>query len=248
MEEMSLTTVPIEAINRDLPAAPDKRRIESLRRLGQKSPVVLEFDGTVYRIVAGNRRVADLEAMGKTEVTALVVPASGDSFDHLIHALALNLSRSFNPMHEALLIEQLLALKDDNGRRRYSQTDIAGFLGVSQGVIAQRVSLLRLIPELRTKVALGEMTIKAARTAQKLTKAEQEKLLAGQNLTIDAVNEALRQEQAGIVDLSSIDTPAVPVLPGVFIEPGKLAALAMDRQPVEFEWNGLKFRVEIEEE
>jgi hypothetical protein len=92
------------------------------------------------------------------------------------------------------------------------------------------------------------MTIKAARTAQKLTKAEQEKLLAGQNLTIDAVNEALRQEQAEIVDLSSIDTPAVPVLPGVFIEPGRLAALAMDGQPVMFEWNGLKFRVEIEEQ
>ena len=63
MEEMILATVPIEAISRELPAAPDKRRVQSLQLLGQLNPVVLEQDEAGhYRIIAGNRRVADLEA------------------------------------------------------------------------------------------------------------------------------------------------------------------------------------------
>lgn len=197
---MKLKTVSIDDIQ-DAPAARSKARQRSLLALGQRFPAKVRLVNGYYEIVDGRRRVQDAQAAGLEEV--LVVVEEMDEDQAAMDALVANLSRSPNPMNEAHLLGRLT----DKG---YTQEQLARALGVSQGLISQRLALLDLIPALQSKLKRGEMTLSAARAARKLPSADQERLVGLDRVTVGAAQGALRSYQSEMVDLSTLDVPEGP--------------------------------------
>lgn len=196
-----LTTISIEAI-KNVPAPVAKGRQQSLIHLGQVDPVRVRLDDDgLYIITDGRRRVANMLAAGISEVE-VIVEEIGET-QAALHALALNMSRSHSPMTEAKLIAKLV----DKG---HTQQQIAEMLGVTQGVVSQRLGLLDLIPELQQRLEVGEMTMTAARAARKLPKKDQAELAKLDKVTVKSADEILRGYQAAMVDLSVIDIPDLP--------------------------------------
>lgn len=202
-----LTMVPMHLIQ-DVPAPISKVRQESLEELGQIQPVRLRPVPGGYEIVDGRRRVANLKAQGAVWVEALVEEV--DDITASFHSLALNISGSHNPMFEAREIEKLLGKVNPATGKRFTQKEIAGKLGVTQGVISQRISLLKLIEPLRHKLEMNLMTLGAARMALKLPASDQERLAGLDKVTVKAADQELREYQAEEIDLSSLNLPTAP--------------------------------------
>ena len=193
-----LTKIAISAINGS-PAPVSKARQVSLTELGQIDPIrVRQLPNSRYEIINGRRRVANLAAAGVTEVEAIIEDADQEAAAW--SALALNMSGSPSPMVEARLISDLIALG-------YTQKVIARRLGITQGNVSQRVGLMALIPPLQDALESGEMVLTAARMVVKLPENEQAAFYAAGDLTTEAAKEALRNWQAGEVELSGIDIP-----------------------------------------
>lgn len=198
----TLETVLIQLIN-DTPAATSRPRQTSLIELGQVNPVRLRptSDGR-FEIVDGRRRIADAKVAGIETVTALVESLSDDQAT--LYSLV-QMSRSPNPMMEAKEIAKLL--------RTRTQQQVAKSLGITQAVVSQRVGLLDLIPELQDRLEVGEMTLTAARSAKKLSAEAQATLAKEEKVTVKVTEDLLRNYQAEMVDLSSIDIPSLNPLP-----------------------------------
>ena len=64
---------------------------------------------------------------------------------------------TLNPIDQATLFRHLMR------ERRWSQTRVAEFLGVSQGRVGEYVKLLELPPEVRDRVARGTLGVRAAK-------------------------------------------------------------------------------------
>jgi len=193
-----LTRIAISAIN-SVPAPISKARQVSLTELGQIDPIrVRQLPDGHYEIINGRRRVANLTAAGVTEVEAIIEDADQEAAAW--SALALNMSGSPSPIVEARLISDLIDLG-------YTQKVIARRLGITQGNVSQRLSLMALISPLRDALESGEMVLTAARMVVKLPEGEQAAFYAAGDLTTEAAKETLRDWQAGEVDLSGIDIP-----------------------------------------
>lgn len=225
---LQLLNVPIDLIN-DVPAPVAKARQLSLIELGQIEPIRLRpATNGRYDIVDGRRRVAEMVANGEKNIKALVEFL--DDTQSALHALALNISRSHSPMVEARLLASLL----EHG---HTQQGIAKKLGVTQGLISQRLGLLDLIPELQSRLVLGTMTMSAARAARKLPTADQQRLALLDKITVKAAQEMLRGYQAEMVDLSAINIPEIPAEPTtVLLTTAQFEALAQGK-PVEIKIN-----------
>ncbi|MFJ9447133.1 ParB/RepB/Spo0J family partition protein [Kitasatospora sp. NPDC101235] len=124
----------------------------------------------LYVVVAGHRRLAAAMRAGLREVPAYVNDEAAP--DPLVWAVAENLLRvGLDPIQEA---EALRVLTDPPPRGRgMAQTKVAKGIGKTQGFVSQRIALLNLVPELRAKVASGELGLKAARAFVALPKDDQ---------------------------------------------------------------------------
>ncbi len=216
-------TISIESI-KDTPAPTSKARQQSLIELGQIEPIRLRaIDAGLYEIIDGRRRLADLIANGAIEVEAFIETI--DDARAALHGLVLNVSRSHSPMVEARLLAQLI-------EKGYTQQQLAVILGVSQGLIAQRLGLLDLTPELQEALELGRMTLTAARSARKLPKPGQAELAQIDKITVQAAQDALRGHQSEMIDLSAIDIPALPSPAShtITLTPAQLAALGTGQE------------------
>lgn len=184
------------------PAPVSKARQTSLLELGQVDPIrVRPSEDGRYEIINGRRRVANLVANGAKEVEVIIDHVTDEDADW--QALALNMSGSPSPMVEARIIGKMVD-------RDYTQKEIARRLGITQGNVSQRLSLLALIPELQGQLETSQITLTAARMICKLPEADQVSLLAEEQITVELAKDALRQYQAGEVDLSVIDIPSPP--------------------------------------
>lgn len=108
-------------------------------------------------VVHGNRRLAAATAAGLDEVPVIVHErlARDDSFDESV--LIENVHRKdLPPLREAALLQELVD-KHGSGRK------VAAAVGKTSGWVTQRLSLLKLVPQLQAKLAGGELTIVAAR-------------------------------------------------------------------------------------
>jgi ParB/RepB/Spo0J family partition protein len=197
---MTLTDIRLDQIKEQV-APPDPHKRGSIERIGIQSPVVLYLNETGYEVISGKRRVAEAITLGLDTIPA-IVKDKPSAEDKAWHNLADNLARSYNYIDEA---GDLLGLIESG----LSQQEIAQALGISQGLISQRINLIKkLIPALVEAMRQGRMKMAAARIAQKLGPELQERLAEGEGSITSPMAQALLNEQnQDFYDLSDIDIP-----------------------------------------
>ncbi len=142
--------VPIEKLIYKVTVPPSKQFIESIRKFDKIMPVVVTPQGDNFLVHVGNRSVAALKSLGKTEVECVISDLGGP-----VLALLGNLQRSSNPVAEGCAIQDLL----DEG---WSKEDIVENLGIPMYKIYPLLNLHNnLIPELKQKIADGTMAVEA---------------------------------------------------------------------------------------
>lgn len=211
-------------------------RQKSLELIGQRRPVVLRpgLNGT-YAIIEGHRRIADLRAMGKETVTAMIAEDM-DDVQARLDSLSSNASRSPNPIHEAYDIGFLMS-------EGWLEEEIASHIGRTQGFVSQRAGLLNLIPELKRLTERGKVRIGAARKVCRLSPEEQREWLESGTFTEETAGKALRAGKSKRSALADIQIPDVPVpLPGHFVTGADMAKAAAEGE-IEIEWGGERFRI-----
>ena len=112
---MEIETVVLDSLRLDPSNARrhDKRNLsaiqESLRRFGQRKPIVVSTDGIV---IAGNGTVEAARALGWTEISVARIPSEWTSDQIKAYALADNRSAELAEWDETTLAEQLIELDE----------------------------------------------------------------------------------------------------------------------------------------
>ncbi len=128
---------------------------EDIERHGQLQPIaVAEMPGGKFQLVAGRRRCAALELLGRDEIEAHIVELKTAVE---IPALSENLKRSnLSPLEEALQVRWL------HTEGRMSMNDIAETTGHSHSWVQDRLALAELPENLREAVHKRKLSISAA--------------------------------------------------------------------------------------
>lgn len=120
-----------------------------------------------YQLVAGHRRVAAARRANLATVPALVRPDLADARRLAAAQATENLQRrNLNAIQEAKAYRRLV----DAGAK---QDEIANRVGVNQGHVSKRLSLLKLEPNAQESVAAGEISIEDAVEVARLPKGAQ---------------------------------------------------------------------------
>ena len=112
---MEIETVVLDSLRLDPSNARrhDKRNLsaiqESLRRFGQRKPIVVSTDGIV---IAGNGTVEAARALGWTEISVARAPQDWSTDQVKAYALADNRSAELAEWDESIMAEQLIELDD----------------------------------------------------------------------------------------------------------------------------------------
>jgi ParB family chromosome partitioning protein len=170
---------------------------DSIRNHGVLQPLVVRRVGQRYQLVAGERRLRAVRALGITQVPVQVV----DFNDQLVMEAALveNIQRAdLNP------IEKAQGFRDYLGRFKMSHEDLGKRLGISRTVISNLLGFLDLADEVQSAVRGGALSTSHAKILKGVPdKSLQSKLckeIILRNLSVDAtdilVKQALTQTQA----------------------------------------------------
>lgn len=118
-------------------------------------------------VMQGNRRLAAARAAGLDEVPVIVQEQLGRS-DRLDESILVeNVHRADLPhLRQAALLQQL-------AEKHGGQRAVAKVLNKTPGWVNQRLSLLKLVPELQTKLGSGELTVEQARDLSRITRDKQ---------------------------------------------------------------------------
>lgn len=118
-------------------------------------------------VMQGNRRLAAARAAGLDEVPVIVQEQLGRS-DRLDESILVeNVHRADLPhLRQAALLQQLV---DKHGGQRA----VAKVLSKTPGWVNQRLSLLKLVPELQAMLAGGELTVEQARDLSRVARDNQ---------------------------------------------------------------------------
>jgi ParB-like chromosome segregation protein Spo0J len=184
-------------------ARPSRQLIESVGRLGQLQPVVVDGSRARYGLIDGRRRVRAIELLledgnerAPGTIDAVMV-TGGDRYGdpaRAVIALALHGVRSSSPVAELQAIELILALGGSQGE---AVKRITRETGMSAQTIRRRLKLRRLSPTLRAAFEHGEITAAVAEAAARLSEGQQaqlEQTLADSGLlTLAAVREIARE-------------------------------------------------------
>lgn len=126
-----------------------------------------EIGQASWVVVHGNRRLAGAQKAGleNVPVTVAATLAREDKVDE--STLIENVHRKdLPPLREALLVSELA---DKHG----SKSAVAQSLAKSNGWVSQRLSLLKLVPQLQQKLATKGLTVEAARELATLPQSQQ---------------------------------------------------------------------------
>jgi ParB family chromosome partitioning protein len=170
----------------------------------------------VWVVLIGNRRLRAARAVGVSEVPAIV---NDERVASMYRAMLIeNLQHhAMPPLHEAEAMAK--AMKEE----ALSQRELAGQIGKSQGFVSQRLTLLKLIPELRQALQEGVLTVEVARTFGELPPAEQSAIVAGgRPYRRSSVNGAGPKVARG---WASSPTRAANTIRSKFSDPDELAEL-----------------------
>ena len=173
---------------------------DSIRQNGIIQPLLVRKHGTVYEIVAGERRFRAAKLAGLTEVPAVVRDVSDEDLFKL--ALIENLQRAdLNPIEEAKGYQTLI---DSSG---LTQEELARAVSKSRPAVANTLRLLDLPSEIQDMLAEGKLSAGHARAVLGVPTKEGRIKLASK-----VVDERLSVRQTeSLVPLFSAGEKAAPV-------------------------------------
>jgi ParB family chromosome partitioning protein len=161
----------------------------SIQEVGFLQPIVVrDLGADQYELVMGERRWRAAQALGRTEIPAIIRDTRDDAM--LRDALLENIHRAnLNPLEEAAAYQQLLeefgATHEELGRR----------IGRSRPQISNTIRLLNLPAPVQRRVAAGVLSAGHARALLALSDAEQQESLAhriiAEGMSVRATEEAV---------------------------------------------------------
>ncbi|WP_099189730.1 nucleoid occlusion protein [Tepidibacter mesophilus] len=169
MEDRKVMEIPIDTI---IPNPYQPRRVfsefalnelsESIKNFGILQPItVRKINDNMYELVAGERRLRASKKAGLKYIPAIINNLSDES--SAVLALIENLQREdLNFIEEALGYENLI--KDHN----FTQQELAQSVGKNQSTIANKLRVLRLSDDIKTKLIENGLTERHARALLKL--------------------------------------------------------------------------------
>ena len=190
---------------------------ESIRLHGLLHPIVVQRDGTRYRLVAGERRLRAAARAGVAAIPAILRPAAESDRQALEMALTENLLRTdLNPMEEAAAYARLA---DAFG---LSHEAIGLRLGRSRPAVSNAIRLLALPVQAQQAVADGQLSAGHARAILGLPGGQTAQLSLAREVMANglSVRETERAVQEGTV-AAEAETAAKP-------EPRRTAPLRPD--------------------
>ena len=136
---------------------------ESIKQYGLMQPVVVrKINGDEYELIAGERRLRACRNIGLSEISAIIVKASGT--DSAVMALIENIQReNLGYIEEAEAFLSLIAIHG------LTQDELAARLGKSQSTIANKIRILKLSSEIRTLLFEHGLTERHARALLRLS-------------------------------------------------------------------------------
>ncbi|HEY1066810.1 MAG TPA: ParB/RepB/Spo0J family partition protein [Pirellulales bacterium] len=139
----------------------DEEGLESLaatlRDMGQIQPILVRKVGDKYEVTEGGRRVLAAAKAGLTSLAALV---SDEPLDEVqltqMQVVANGQREDLNPLEKAKAIRRMMDV------RKWSASEVAARIGVSNGTVTKLLKALTLPPELQARLASGDLTLGAA--------------------------------------------------------------------------------------
>lgn len=177
---------------------------ESIRQHGVKVPIQVYVLGEdAYGLLDGDRRLAAAEIAGLEDIPVEVVPAPIGS-EKVILQLVVNTQRQdLNPIDRAHGYAKLVEMG-------CTQKDIAGWMGISDSQVSQRMALLGLVDELKEAVQNGKLFARAAYYLAQL-EPDQQRSLAKSAIAARSVRRVERMvRMAQAMGLSTEDEPDEP--------------------------------------
>lgn len=197
-EERRLRSIPLERIapnpmqpRHDFDEAGLHELADSFKRNGIMQPLVVRQNGSMYTIIAGERRYRAARLAGMEEVPAVVMDEVDDA-RMLELALVENLQREdLNPIEAAQAYRSLME------RCNYTQNELAAVVGKNRATVANSLRLLTLPDTVKQLLRAGQLTEGHARAILSLDNAEAMTELAEriveESLTVRSVEEAARK-------------------------------------------------------
>lgn len=142
---------------------------ESIRSYGVLQPISVRIlNGNSYELVAGERRLRASKLAGLTEIPAIIIDVYDE--DSAVLALLENLQRKdLNFIEEA---EGYYNLINDH---HMTQEKLAKMLGKSQSTIANKLRILKLNSQIKSKLIENDLTERHARALLRLPDEELQK-------------------------------------------------------------------------
>ena len=137
----------------------------SIKEHGVIQPILVQKNGDLYRIIAGERRWRAAQRAGLLKVPVVVRDLPLDDDRHVLQlALIENIQReNLNPVDEAAAYQRLA---DEFG---LTHDQIATAVGKDRSSVANYVRLLKLAEEVRADLAAGVLSMGHARALLALT-------------------------------------------------------------------------------
>ena len=179
---------------RQLSADSVRQLAESIRRHGQLSPLLVRAcGGGQYELIAGQRRLLALRALGRDTADAIVLDVG--RCDSALIALVENLQRE--PLH---FLDEAEACRRILEAHPITQERLAASLSVSPSALANRLRLLKLSPRVRDAVRQGGLTERHARALLRLedesAQLELARQIAAQKLSVKQAEDRIAQRLA----------------------------------------------------
>jgi ParB family chromosome partitioning protein len=167
---------------------------DSIRQMGVIQPIVVRRLGSVFELIAGERRWRAAKLAKQQTIPAIVKEYTDREVAQA--ALIENLQREdLNPLEEAAAFQQLINEFD------IRQEELALRLGKSQSTIANKIRLLGLSSPVKNLLSAGKLNERQARALLRVKEAEAQLRLAelaiAQNLNVKQTEEIIEQYLAG---------------------------------------------------
>ncbi|CAB4895972.1 unannotated protein [freshwater metagenome] len=189
----------------------------SIREIGVLQPVLARDmgDGT-YQLVAGERRWRAARRAGLSTIPAVV--RTTDDLSSVEQALVENLHRQdLTPLEEAAAYQQLI---EDFG---LTHEQVSSRVGKSRSAITNTLRLLSLPPAIQHLLADGRLSAGHARallgSPDRAFQEHLAKRAVGEGWSVRAVEDAIRDRQAGGGDSTSTDVTSVTPQDGAGLTP-----------------------------
>jgi ParB family transcriptional regulator, chromosome partitioning protein len=195
---------------------------DSIREVGVLQPVLVRPVDDGYELIAGERRWRAARRIGLQTIPALV--RETDDATALEHALVENLHRDdLNPLEEAAAYQQLI---EDFG---LTHEAVASQVGRSRTSVTNSLRLLQLPPSIQKLVHEGRLSMGHARallgTPDRAFQEELARRTVQDDLSVRAVEEAIREHDAGPSPAAAAASPPAPKPRGPALRPPGLLEL-----------------------